>query len=71
MRRSSEFSDLLAATGRLSLEEKEKLLEVLRKRTVEERRARLKREINRARREHAAGKIKPTSARQIMRDILK
>ena len=71
MRRSSEFGDLLEATGRLSLEEKEKLLEVLRRRTVEERRARLKREINRARREHAADKLNPTSARQIMRDILK
>ena len=71
MKRSSQFSDALEATGRLSLEEKETLLEVLRKRTAEERRAQLKREITEARREHAAGKLKPTTARQIMRDILK
>jgi hypothetical protein len=71
VRKSSEFSDLLEATGRLTLEEKETLLEVLRHRTIEDRRAQLKREIAQARREHAAGKCRPASPGQIMRDILK
>jgi uncharacterized small protein (DUF1192 family) len=71
MRKSSAFSNVLEATDRLSLEEKETLLEVLRNRTVEQRRAQLKQEISRAKRQHANGKSKPTSVRQIMRGILK
>ena len=70
MRKSSDFSDVLEATERLSLEEKETLLEVLRNRTVEERRAQIKREIAEARKEHAAGKSKAGSPEQIMREIL-
>jgi len=70
MRKSSRFSDVLEATESLSLEERETLVEVLRNRTTEERRGQLKREIAKARREHAAKKIKPASPRQIMRDIL-
>jgi hypothetical protein len=71
MRRSSKFSDVLDATNGLSLEEKETLLEVLRNRTVEERRKQIAREIADAKRQHHAGKTKATSARRIMRDILK
>jgi hypothetical protein len=71
MRRSSGFSDVLDATERLSLEEKETLLEVLRNRTVAERRAQLQREIAQARHEHAKGRTKPASPRQIIREIAK
>jgi hypothetical protein len=70
MRKSSRFSEVLEATELLSLEERETLMEVLQNRTAEERRAQLKREIGKARREHAARKVKPASPRQIMRDIL-
>jgi hypothetical protein len=71
MRKSSKFSSALEATDRLTLEEKETLLEVLHRRTVQERREQLKREIADARREHAAGKSRPASPRRIMRDVLK
>lgn len=69
MHRSSVFSDLIDATERLSLEEKEILLEVLRSRTVEERREKLKKDVAQARREHRAGKTKPTTAKHLMREI--
>jgi hypothetical protein len=71
MRKSSAFSDVVDATERLSLDERQALLEVLRLRTTEERRAQLKKEIAEARREHVVGKCSPASPRQIMRDILK
>jgi hypothetical protein len=71
MRKSSQFSDVLEATERLSLEEKETLLEVLHNRTVEERRAQLASEISESKREHAAGRTKAASPKQIMRNILK
>ncbi len=71
MRKSAGFSNVLEATERLSLEERETLLKVLQHSTIEERRARLKRDVLKARREHAAGKTKPASARQIMKALLK
>ena len=71
MRKSSEFGDVLDATERLSLEEREALLQILRNRTIEDRRLQLKREIAAARREHAARKCKPATPEQIMRDILR
>jgi hypothetical protein len=71
MRKSSVFSDVLESTDRLSLEEKETLLEVLHHRTVEQRRLQIKRELVASRREHAAGKTKPVTAAQLMREILK
>jgi hypothetical protein len=71
MRKSSEFGQVLDATERLSLEEKETLLEVLRRRTIETRRRQLKRDIAESRREEAAGKAKPVTVAQLMREILK
>lgn len=71
MRKSSDFSEVLDATDRLSLEEKETLLEILRNRTIEERRAQLKQEIEQSEREYKAGKCRPATPRQIVRDILK
>jgi hypothetical protein len=71
MRKSSDFSEAVDATERLSLEEKETLLEILRKRTLEERRAQLKQEIEQSERDYAAGKCRTATPRQIMREILK
>lgn len=71
MKKSSDFSDVLDATERLSLDEKEALVQVLRHRTAEDRRNQLKREVAAARSEFAAGKCKPASPKQILRDILK
>jgi hypothetical protein len=70
MRKSSDFSEAVDATERLTLEEMETLLEILRKRTVEDRRAQLKREIEQSERECKLGKCRPVTPRQIMREIL-
>ena len=70
MRKTSEFNDVLDASDRLSLEEKEALVEVLRHRTLEERRLQLKKEIEISRREYATGKCKVMSPMQIMREML-
>jgi hypothetical protein len=71
MRRSCEFNDILETADHLSLQEKEKLIEVLRHRTRAARRNRLQREIASARREFNTGKRKPASPKQIRRDIVK
>jgi hypothetical protein len=61
MRKSSKFSSVLEATDRLTLEEKETLLEVLHRRTVQGRRDQLKREIDQDRHEHGSGKSQPAT----------
>ena len=70
MQKSSRFEDVLEATERLTLEEREALADVLKRRTVAERRAKLKQGVTSARRETASKKIKPASARKIVQDIL-
>lgn len=71
MHRSSEFSEILDAAERLSLEENETPAVVLRNRAAEERRAEIKKEIAQARKEHADGKTTRSTAKQIMRDLRK
>ncbi|HEY4329770.1 MAG TPA: hypothetical protein VGN88_08540 [Phycisphaerae bacterium] len=67
----SNFSTALEAAERLSFEEKETLLEVLRHRAVAERRNQIKREIAQSNDEHAAGKSKAVSPAQLMRELLR
>ncbi len=67
----SNFNTALEASERLNLDEKEALLEVLRHRASEERRAQIKQDIAQANREHARGQCKPATPAQIMRDLTK
>ena len=71
MSTKSKFGAVLEATESLNLEEREALVEVLRRRTIEERRAQLKQEIAQANAQFAQGRCKPATPAQIMRDILK
>jgi hypothetical protein len=71
MSMKSKFGVVLEATECLNLEEREALVEVLRRRAIEERRAQLKREVAQANAQFAHGKCKPATPAQIMRELLK
>jgi hypothetical protein len=60
------FSDVVEAADRLSTEEQEELLEILRRRLAERRRAALVREVQEGRAEFAAGQARTTSVDEIM-----
>jgi hypothetical protein len=67
----SRFGAVLEATESLNLEERQELVEVLRRRAVEERRIQLQQEIAQANAQFAQGKCKPATPAQIMRELLK
>ncbi len=60
------FSDVVAAADRLSADEQEELLEILRHRLAERRRAGLVREVQEARAEFADGVAGPATVDEIM-----
>ena len=71
MARGVTFSEVVEMTNALNLEEKETLLEVLRHRTVQERRKRLAKEARGAWKEYRKGKYKAMSAAEIMAEIMR
>jgi hypothetical protein len=60
------FSDVLDAAGNLSADEQETLLEILRRRLAEHRRALLVRDVAEARAEFANGRARPASVSEIL-----
>jgi hypothetical protein len=60
------FADVVDAADRLSTEEQEELLEILRRRLAERRRAELVRDVEEARAEFAAGQARVASVTEIM-----
>ena len=70
MARTSSFSDILEVADRLSLEDKEALIDILRHRATEERRARIVREVDASDSEYRKGKSKVGTASQIMAEIV-
>ena len=62
------FSDVVDAADRLSTDEQEELLEILRRRLAERRRAELVREVQEARAEFAAGRAREASVDEIMNE---
>jgi len=64
------FGDVLEAIDKLSLEEQETLLDIVQRRIAERGRKQLVAEIQEARREFAAGKHQPTTAGELMKEIL-
>jgi hypothetical protein len=64
------FSEVLEAADRLSLEEKEALIEVLQRRLVDERRDELVQEIAAARKEFQAGHCRESSSEELLKEIL-
>lgn len=68
--RKTLFADVLEAADDLSLDAKQELIDILHKRTVEERRQELARNIKQARSEFRNGKAKAASVSDLMKDIL-
>jgi predicted XRE-type DNA-binding protein len=70
MKKTSTFSDALEAANNLSLDAKEQLIEILRKRNIEQRRNELAAEIRSARSDFKHGRCKATTTDDIMTEIL-
>jgi DNA-binding NtrC family response regulator len=64
------FNDILEAVAKMSLDDQESLLKVLRQRQHERRRAQIAKDIKAARREHKAGKGKTRTPLKVMDDVL-
>ncbi len=70
MGNTTTFGDVLEAAEKLSLDEQETLIEILRRRAIERRRDRLAKDIKEAEKEYREGKCKPASVDEIMKEIL-
>lgn len=64
------FADLVELIDRLPLDERESLVEVVKKRNAEDQRRRISASIRSARREHRARRTRPVSPEDLMREIL-
>ena len=69
MSRAIRFADLIEMIDRLPLEQREGLVDVVRKRIIDDRRRRIAASVRSARREHAKGRSKPTTPEQLLREI--
>lgn len=65
------FAEVLEAADHLSQEEQEELIAIMRRRLAQAARQRLTAEVQEARQEFAEGRCSPTTADQLMREILK
>ncbi|MBN1983689.1 MAG: hypothetical protein JW795_19295 [Chitinivibrionales bacterium] len=64
------FSDVLDAAESLPIDEKEELVELLHKRTIEERRRELTKDVKKARSDFRHGRTKSVSADALMKEIV-
>ena len=64
------FGEVLDAAERLSEEEQETLVDVLRKRRAERRREEIAETVREARSEHREGQTRPMTADELMNEIL-
>jgi hypothetical protein len=62
----TSFADILDAAGNLSADEQETLLEILRRRLAERKRAQLIHDVEEARAEFGDGQARPASVSEIM-----
>jgi hypothetical protein len=65
-----QFREILEGAEGLSVEEQEALVETLRHRLRDRRRAELARDVQAARDEHAQGRSKPSNPDELMKEIL-
>lgn len=63
------FSEILDAAGNLSADEQETLLEILRRRLAERKRARVIRDVEESRAEFSAGQARPATVDEIMDEV--
>lgn len=64
------FADIIDMIDHLPLEERESLVDVVRKRIVDDTRARIAASVRSARQEHRRGRAKPTTPDALMKEIL-
>ena len=64
------FGEVLEVVDKLSLEEQETLIEVIRRRVIEQRREELAKEIEDAQREFQAGHCRPVTPDELVAEIL-
>jgi hypothetical protein len=64
------FREILEGAEALSVEEQEALVETLRNRLRDRRRAELARDVRAAREEHVQGRSKPSNPDELMKEIL-
>jgi hypothetical protein len=69
MENLTPFGDVLEAADKLSLEEQEALIEVLHHRLIERRRDELARDIQQANEEFDAGRCRPVTPKELMKEI--
>jgi hypothetical protein len=70
MEQSMTFGSVLEAADALSLEEKETLIDILRRRVAERRRQALVEEVQEARRDFAQGNCPAATVDEIMQELL-
>jgi hypothetical protein len=70
MQHAMPFADVLEAVDQLSAEDQEALVEIVRRRAAERGRKRLAAEAQEAQREFAEGRCQPTTASDLMDEIL-
>jgi hypothetical protein len=64
------FAEVLEAAGKLTLPEQEELVDILRRRAIEQRRAEIVKDIRDAEQEFQSGGCRPTSPDELMKEIL-
>jgi hypothetical protein len=69
MKESTSFADVLDAAGKFPVEEMEEISEILHKRVIEIRRKELARDVKSARAELKSGRIKKSSAQDIINEL--
>lgn len=67
---ATPFNAVLEAAERLTLAEQEALVDILHRRTIEQRRAELAGDIREAQEEHRAGSCRVVTADELMREVL-
>jgi hypothetical protein len=70
MHETTPFAEAVQAATKLSLEEQETLVEILRRRMVEQRRAELAKDIQEAQQEFQSGGCQPVTPEQLMGEVL-
>jgi hypothetical protein len=68
--KKNNFADVLDAAGSLPVDEREELVELLHKRTIEERRTELSKDIKNARADYKNRKYSAASVKDIIKEIL-
>lgn len=63
------FADLIQMIDELPLDERESLVDVVRKRIADDTRSRIAASVRSARREHRQGKAKPVTPGELMKEI--